>query len=290
MAITDVTKIWSNESAGLSKELDFESPGDADFVEVYDCVGAATDTSLDVRTATGVPALGDQKGSEYLWVTNVSVQRISPVYWRVVVSYKSFALDPEDPTNNPLLAPAKVKWQTFKTEGEIDEDFDGNAIVTTAGEPVRGIRRPFADIAAVITQAFSAFNPFVFYQYIDHVNSDTFLGFPPGTGKVDDVSADPQKLEISSTTLEYYNVAVKVLFRNPIRTTPDKAWYIRRVEKGNYVLNASNELVPALVAGEQAAAPVYLDANGRQTDENGAIWSEDKIFGSIAFSGMGFNF
>jgi hypothetical protein len=291
MTITDVRKIWSGESASFSKELDFSDRGEADYAEVYDCISSdGTDTVLDVRTASGIPQLGEQKGSEFLWVTNVQVSRESPIYYRVAVSYKSFSVDPSDPTSNPLLAPAKVKWKTVKTEGEIDEDVNGNPIVTTAGEPVRGITRPFSDIAAVITQAFSAFNPFTFYLYIDYVNSDFFLGFPPGTAKVETVDADPQQIEVGGSPLEYYNVTVEVIFRRPLRTTPDKAWFNRRVEKGNYVKNDGGDLVPAMIQGEQAPGPVFLDANGKQTNSDSAIWSEDEIFGRAAFSGMGFNF
>ena len=291
MSITDVTLIWSGEGSQLSKELDFETPGDADFVEVYDCLSDdGTDNTLDVRTASGVPAIGDQKGSEYLWVTNVNVTREHPRYFRVIVTYKSFAIDPEDPTENPLLAPAKVKWKTVKANGEIDEDADGNPIATTAGEPVQGIMRPFGDIAAVITQSFAAFNSFSFYDFMDHVNIDPFLGWPAGTCKVDDIGADPQKLQISGGTLEYYNVTVIVQMRKPIRTTPDRAWYNRRALKGNYVLDGSGNQVPALIDGEQAPGPVYLDENGEQTTQANAIYVEDKIFANAQFSNMGFNF
>lgn len=291
MAVSDITLRWSGESATASKELDFESPGNTGFVEVYEAViDPTTDDSFDVLTASGIPKLGDQKGSNNAWVTNVVPARVSPILVQVVVTYSSFAIDPSDPTGNPFNARAKVNWVPVKVEGEIDEDADGEPIVTTAGEPVLGIKRTFSDIVAVITQPFPSFNPFTFYDFIDRVNEDEFLGFPPGTGKVESIRADEQALEGSTTQIFYYNITAEVAFRNPIRTTTEKAWYNRRVEKGKYVKNTNDELVPAMIAGEVSPSPVYLDANGRQTTEANAIWSEDKIYGTAVFENMGFNF
>ena len=293
MAVTSVTKRWSGESGGLTKELDFESKGKADFAAVYDVIVNAptTDNSHTVKADALVPQLGEQLDSEFLWVTSVSVSRESPILFAATVGYSSLQLDPDDPDANPLLQPAKVKWSTVKAEGEIDEDINGAAISTPVNEAVLGIMRPFSDIKATVTQPFTSFDPFVFYDFIDHVNLDTFLGFPPGTAKVDTLSADPNEFLVEDVKVIYYDVSVDVLFRNPIRTTFDKAWYNRRALKGTKVLNDNGDTVQATDDnGENVTAPVYLTETGQQTTAANVVWVEDQIFPSANFSGMGFNF
>ena len=293
MAVTSVTQRWSGESGSFSKELNFEDKGKADFAAVYDILvdAPSTDNSHTVKADSSVPQLGEQLGSQYLWVTSVSVSRESPILFTATVGYTSLQLDPDDPDANPLSQPAKVKWSTVKAEGEIDEDFDGNVIATPNGEPVLGVRRPFSDIKATITQPFSSFNPYTFYDYIDYTNSGTFLGFPAGTGKVDTVAADPNSFEISDVTVTYYDVTVEVLFRNPIRTTPDKAWYNRRVLKGTIVDDGSGNLTHATDGfGQNVTSPVFLDTAGEEVTKDNAVWVEDKVLGSANFNAMGFNF
>ena len=41
------------------------------------------------------------------------------------------------PKQNPLLQPIDVAWGTTKQEITLDMDINGNAIVNTAGDPVR---------------------------------------------------------------------------------------------------------------------------------------------------------
>jgi len=293
MAVTEVTKVWSGEAGSFSKELNFEDKGRADFAEVYEVIvdDPENDNSHTVKSDSNVPQLGEQLGSQFLWVTSVSANRESPIVFSITVGYASLQLDPEDPAANPLSQPAKVKWSTVKASGEIDEDFDGNVIATPNGEPVLGITRPFSDIKATITQPFSSFNPFSFYDFIDYVNSGSYLGFPAGTGKVDTVSADPNSFEISETTVTYYDVTVEILFRNPIRTTPAKAWYNRRVLKGTKIDDGSGNIVHATDEnGENVSSPVFLAEDGTEVTKENAVWVEDKVLGSANFNAMGFTF
>jgi len=291
MAITEVELTWSGESSELSRELDVEAVGATSYVEVYDVIvdDPANDNSTTVMFDSQVKQIGDQLGSNFMWVTSVSPSRISPVMFKLVVTYKSLDFDPTDPEANPLNAPTKVKWKTVKTTGEIDQDINGDPIVTPVGEPVKGITRPFSDLGAVLTKTFETFNPLDFYDFIDFVNTDAFLGFPPGTAKVEDISADPRDFVVSSTTVTYYDVAAFVLFRKPIHASAERAWWNRRPLKGNWVYDDNNNVVPATIGGELAPGPVYLSEAGKQVASDQAIWTEDEILGSTAFSAMGFN-
>jgi len=293
MAVVSVTLIWSGEGGGFAKELDFEDKGKSDYTEIYDVIvdAPATDNSHTIKSNASVPQLREQFGSEYLWVTQVQATRESPILFKVTVTYGSLQLNPGDPAANPLTQPAKVKWSTSKQEGEIDEDINGVAIATPNGEPVLGIKRPFSDIIANITQPFSYFDPASFYDFIDKVNSDSYLGFPAGTGKVDTVSADPNSFEIGETTVTYYDLTVTIQFRKPIRTTAAKSWYNRRVLKGTIVKDANNDLVHATDQnGENVTSPVFLAEDGTEVTKENAVWTEDEILGSTSFNAMGFSF
>lgn len=291
MAVTEVTRTWSSESGSFSKELTSSDLGSADHVEIYDVIvdDAANDNAYTVKNDSSVVQVGEQFGSTFLWCTNVAVTRESPLLFKAVVTYKSLPGDPSE--SNPLTQNAVVKWKTVKANGEIDEDADGVALATPNDEPVEGITRPFSDMAAELSQPFSSFSASSFYTFIDHVNSDSYLGWAPGTLKVDDITADPASFEVGGSVVEYYNVTVLILARNPIRTTAAKAWYNRRVLKGFLIEDGNGDIVHAKDAnGENVTKPVYLATDGTQVTKDNAVWVEDKVLASVAFSGMGFRF
>lgn len=291
MAVTTVTRTWSGESGAFSKELSSDDLGSADHIETYDVIvdDPTNDNAYSVKADSSVVQIGEQLGSLFLWCTNVAVTRESPVLFKAVVSYKSMPGDPS--VDNPLTQSAIVKWKTVKANGEIDEDVNGVVIATPNGEPVAGITRPFSDLAATISQPFASFSPSSFYNFMDKVNSDSFLGWAPGTAKVDDISADPNSFEISGSTVNYYDLTVTVLFRNPIRTTAAKAWYNRRVLKGFLITDGNGDIVHATDENKEfVTSPTFLAEDGTEVTKDNAVWVEDQIFASVAFSGMGFRF
>lgn len=231
--------------------------------------------------------------NDFFLVEDISIERKTPIIYEAKVSYKSPKYrdsngsgDPVDPT----LQPPDVKYSTVTTEEAIDEDIDGNAIATETGELYQGVTKSVSDLVVTIGKNYSIFNPVSFYDYFDSVNSDTFLGFPPGVAKVMNIAADPV---IESDSL-YWKVTVQIQFRKPgPNTTTARAWWTRLKHEGYYRFTEEVTEKPGVpcvdINGDNSTQPMPLDNNGFQI-KKGNIgperWREFEIYESVAFSGM----
>lgn len=279
-------------------------------------------TVLDVLQAPGIPSAGSSYSSDFpfVYAEQARPERISPVYWVVHVAYSgevNFATDDGGEGQNnrplsPLLTPATLDWDDVEVELEIDEDYDGNPIVTANGEPINGVRRLFADQTVTIRKNMLLFNPFVQARYRQSVNSDPFLGWPPGTAKMQKFQAT----SVRSSEVQgggYWQVTAQIQFRYPYRTTPEKAWYARVRHEGYYKrvgLGAPNpdfpgtqyppyKVIRATRAGEPTAKPVMLNVFGweieptDQPDPNTAPppiqanWLEIKLYEPLSYNALG---
>jgi hypothetical protein len=184
-----------------------------------------------------------------------------------------------------------------ETEEEVDEDFDGNPIVTANGEAVNGVRRKFADQTVTIQKNMISFSSYVQGRYRQSVNADTFLGWPPGTGKMTKFRAKG----VASPDVPgggYYQVTAVIQFRIPYRTTPERAWYSRRRHEGFYRRIAipggnTTKVIRATKAGEPTTKPVLLDENGFQLPDveppnfPQAFWRESKLYEPLSYNALG---
>jgi hypothetical protein len=207
------------------------------------------------------------------------------VLWKVAVEYGGFT-SPTGITVSPLFTPAILNYDDVETEEEIDEDFDGNPILTEAFEPVRGIKAVFCDRVITIKKNWAVFNDYVASAYRRSVNSDTFLGWPPGTAKMMRLSAQQVKDG-------YFEVNAVVQCRIPYRTTAARAWYARWVHEGFYHKQLvdggpSFQIVRAMTEGQPTEEKVLLDANGfRLADGSPPVWKETKLYNSLPFGALG---
>lgn len=273
-------------------------------------------TVLDVLQAPGIPAAGSSYSTDFpfVYAEQARPEKISPVYWIVYVAYNgevNFNGQNNQP-QSPLLTAATLDWDDVEVELEIDEDYDGKPIVTANGEPINGVRRLFADQTVTIRKNMLMFNPFVQARYRQSVNSDPFLGWPPGTAKM-------QKFQATSVRSSevngggYWQVTAQIQFRYPYRTTPEKAWYARVRHEGYYKrvgLGAPNpdfpgtqyppyKVIRATRAGEPTAKPVMLNVFGweieptDQPDQNTAPppiqaqWLEIKLYEPLSYNALG---
>ena len=276
-------------------------------------------TLLDVLQAPGIPAAGSSYSADFpfVYAEQAKPRKISPIYWIVDVAYSgevSFASGEGDEGNedqknrpqSPLLTPAVIDWDDVEVELEIDEDYDGNPIVTANGEPINGVRRLFADQTVTIQKNMLMFNPFVQARYRQSVNSDPFLGWPPGTAKMQKFQAK----SVRSSEVRgggYWQVTAVIQFRYPYKTTPEKAWYARvrhegyykRILEGNLGDGFRFHVVRATRAGEPTAKPVLLNFLGGEIkptnppDENTAPpaiqahWLEFKLYEPLSYNALG---
>ena len=279
-------------------------------------------TLLDVLQAPGIPAAGSSYSEDFpfVYAEQAKPRKISPIYWIVDVAYSgevSFASGEGDDGNedqknrpqSPLLTPATLDWDDVEVEMEIDEDYSGNPIVTANGEPINGVRRLFADQTVTIQKNMLVFNPFVQARYRQSVNSDPFLGWPPGTAKMQKFQAK----SVRSSEVRgggYWQVTAVIQFRYPYRTTPEKAWHARVRHEGYYKRVFTNliggvpqdgktSVIRATRAGEPTARPVLLDILGFEIpatfppDQNTAPppiqanWLEVKLYEPLSYNALG---
>ena len=261
-------------------------------------VAESSDDSVSVRQACQSQGLLPIEGqshpnSSILFCESVDVKRDSPIYYLAVAKYKSDKIDPssDDEDGEPIDFTTKISWKVSKTNEPVDEDYNGAALLNSGtNEPIKGLTRKVADIVAVLEKNFVAFNPVAIRQYLFTTNSDTFLGFPPGEGFVEDIVADP----VIQNEFTYHRVRAEVHFRTPYRTTSEKAWYKRVIHEGYKELifgNFVDEVVPADNGhGGDTTTPVLLAENGERL-EDGADphWQEWQLYGQTTFSDMGFD-
>lgn len=292
--VGNATKMWSRQNSNATLSENFRRM-DVAFTEAYQVFTTHDTTELEVYLAPGLPQVAQSyPGFPFVYATSTSVDRVSPVFWIVTVEYKgelggvgggssTGGVEP-----SPLFAPPIIKFDDVETEEEIDVDFDGNPIVNTALERVRGVKALFSDQVLTVTRNFATFNTYVQAVYRRSVNSDTFQGWPPGTVKLMKLSAE----NVFDAQVGYWKVTGVFQFRFPYNTTPDKAWYNRRVSMGlNQRISfgpSVTKLIPTIDGHKQpATTPQYLDENGVQTTSDNAFWQETKLYGSLPYNALG---
>ena len=302
--VISVTPMWSNVTGDFSLTDKFRT-AQAAFTSAYQVFTTPQATVDDVVQGQGIPAAGSSYSPAYPYVfaDQARPQRISPVYWIVTVNYNGeIKFGPGNQSESPILSAAKIDWDDVETEEEIDEDYDGNPIVTKNNEPIQGLKRLFADQTVTIRKNMLVFNPFVQAAYRESVNSDLFLGWPPGTGKMQKL----QGVSVKDPNVGgggYWEVTAVIQFRYPYRTTPDKAWYKRVRHEGYYKRldivgppapgRLPYQIIRAMRNGEPVTRPVLLDENGYQLADVEppntvqAHWLEFKLYNPLPYGALG---
>lgn len=282
--VNPATLTWSGDASQASLTDNFRSLK-YDPVSVYDVTCTPDAIDLDVYGAADLPIPGDlYNGLVGTFAKQARATRVSPVLWKVAIEYGGFT----GPTlaDSPVLQPAIIGYDDVETEEEIDEDFDGNPILTEAFEPVRGIKAIFCDRVITIKKNWATFNDYVASAYRRSVNSDEFLGWPAGTAKMMRLSAQQVKDG-------YFEVTAVIQCRIPYRTTAAKAWYARWVHEGFYHKQLIDggpafQIVRAQNEGQPTEEKVLLDADGfRLADGGTTIWKETKLYNSLPFGALG---
>jgi hypothetical protein len=301
--IIEYSLMWSKPTTSATASDNFRK-FQIKLQRAYQCVTSPDETESGVYNGTDLqgnqlPQLGARFGLDYpfAYADNISIERPSPILFIVTVDYTG-ELGPGDSNNenNPLFAPPRIDWDDVESEQEIDEDFDGVPIQTINGEPIEGVKALIPDQTVAIKRNMLLFNPYVQARYRRAVNSDIFLGWPPGTAKLMKLSAS----NVPNDQGGYWEVSAQIQFRYPYRTTPEKAWYHRSRHEGYYERvelsgpGAGTKVVRAVDANkEPVTKPVLLDASGVRIPgvEPGEVqtahWLEFKLYDSLPYSALG---
>jgi len=277
--ITAVTQMWSRNGGSYSSAKFDTFANSWTITEAY-CVVCTVDTDIKtVREATGIPQFGTAHSTELgAYVESVNPEQISPILWIVTVGYVGTAPDAGD---------VEVDWSDAATSEPIDRDYNGAAIVTANGEQVEGLNVEVADQVCVIRRRFMTLNTYAIGAYRQAVNSDTFLGWPPGTARL--VGWQAKNKFKYGAPLEQWDVTARIQFRMPFGgATAEKAWYKRWRHEGMYVKVDGVIQRARDPLGQETSRPVLLKTDGTlETDPSAALFKYTQVYGTIAYSGLG---
>lgn len=289
--ILEVTEMWSKPTSSITRTDNFRKR-QVKLQRAFQILTTPNAVEYDCYRATGIlegDAFSDQFA--YAFADNFSLERQSLILWQLTIDYTG-ELGPSENEDNPLFAPPRIDWDDVETEEEVDEDWNGQPIQTVNGEPIEGVKTLLPDQTVTIKRNMLLFNPYTQARYRRSVNSDAFLGWPPGTAKLMKLSAS----NVITPQLAYWEVTGQIRFRYPYRTTNERAWYKRVRHQGYYkkvtLSNDETIIVRALKGGEPVTRPVLLDAQGFElTSPDGgeieAHWLEFQLYDSLPYGALG---
>lgn len=282
MSIVDVTKMWSKDGGSTSSEKADPFDRQFSFTEGYQVLLNADHDPNYVEeqgVAFGLPKIGDQhRSGKNAFVKRVNPQRIGPVFYIVEIGYEGIEND------NAIV---DVEWSDVTTSEEVDRDWNGRAIVNANNEQVNGLSMDVSDQIVVIRRKFNSINTAAIRAYRRSTNSDTFLGWPPGTARLVGFSAKNQFKY--GAAQELWDVTARIQFREPYaNTTAAQAWYKRWRHEGLLVLKDGIVQRATDLLEQEKTKPVLLKLNGEEeTNPDAAVFIHTQVYGSLPYSSLG---
>lgn len=287
MAAGPAIEMWSKQSGTA------ESPDGRQRIltmqKAFTVTLAASDPLEVCYFAAGLPLVNDlYPGTLFVILRSLTPQRVSPIMAVVTASYSGEIGPGEGIESSPIDNEVNISWRNATTDEAIDEDWNGKPIVTKNGEPIEGITERISDQVATIDRNFASINMYALSAYLRATNSDEFLGWPAGTGRLMDYQANKT---FTNGIGGFWKVSATIQFREPYRTTPDKAWY-KRVRHEGYLVRDTAGDEPHIAWDEKTKTPVtkpiLLTEDGtRETDPDNAYWIEFQTLNSLPFSTLG---
>jgi len=289
MAAISVTQMWSKEGGSGESEKYDSFATRFSHTEGYMVEAEPGDSAEDVLSATGlsmvdIPDYGERhRSGADSFVKTKEAQPLGPIFWVVTVNYEGSRFDSN----------VDIEWTDSTSSEPVDRDYYGRAIQTVCREQVEGLTYELADPVVIIRRKFLLFNAYTIAQYRHATNSDTFLGWPPGTAKLIGISAKNQFKW--GMPLEQWDVTARIQFRIPyMGATAAQAWYKRWRHEGLYINAAidpdtSVEIRRATdIHGQELTKPILLKANGEQEgNPDYALFVYTQLYGSLPYSALG---
>jgi len=154
------------------------------------------DTSIEEIEFSGVPLLGDSYPTDFSLTAKTIETSLegddSELSWTVTVQYDREAevQDEDDDEKTPLEEPATVSFGSNDRDVIIENDAAGDAIETSAGEPIRGITNEQADFAITVQKNLASIDLDLISQMMKKVNNAVFYGATIGTTRLSRVSGN----------------------------------------------------------------------------------------------------
>lgn len=280
MTVQSVTKMWSRNTGKFDADKYFTYANKISITEAYQVVAEVGDTSATIEESSLLPRHGVQHESgRQAYVSSISPEQIGPFFWIVTVTYDGDFQD-------DLL---DIEWTDTTSSEPIDRDWNGAAIMTANGEPVEGLTVDIADQVAIVRRKFLTFNSYSISAYRRATNSDTFMGWPPGTCRLVGFSA--KNTFFVNGPVEQWDVMARFQFREPYaNTTPAQAWYKRWRHEGLWVKSGTPGVIQRArdQQGQESPKPVLLKEDGTQElNAENALFVHTQVYGSLPYSGLG---
>lgn len=297
MSVVDVTKMWSKTGGNYTSEKFDTFANNWTITEAYQVVCEVGTDIKAIRqavspiTGLAIPQHGTAHPTELgAYVQSIDPERVSPIMWQVTVGYIGSLPDAGD---------VEIEWSDTSTSEPIDRDVNGRAIVTANCEQIEGLTADIADQVCVIRRRFMSLNTASIAEYRHSTNSDTFLGWPPGTARL--VAFQAKNKFKYGTPLEQWDVTARIQFRYPyMGATAEQAWYKRWRHEGLYIRHIVPSPTPGQppisntvqrardMMGQEVTRPVLLKITGEQEpDPTLAVWIYTQVYSSLPYSGLG---
>jgi hypothetical protein len=280
MTAISVTQMWSKEGGSGESEKYDSFATRFSHTEGYQVEAEIGDSPEDVLAATGIPAYGERhRSGADSFVISKDAQPLGPIFWIVTVNFTGSRFDGN----------VDIEWTDSTSSEPIDRNYFGAAITTINHEQVEGLTYELSDPLVIIRRKFFSFNAYTMAQYRHATNSDTFLGWPPGTARLVGISAKNQFK--FGMPLEQWDVTARIQFRIPyMGATAAQAWSKRwrheglltRDEPFGIIARGRDEM------GQELTKPTLLKLDGtKEPDSNNAIFVYTQIYGSLPYSALG---
>jgi hypothetical protein len=279
-------EMWSRQSGSI------DSPDgkrrEAKFTRAFTVELLATDRIEEALRSSGLPRNNEPyPGTRFVICRSRKPQRLAPTLAMVTVEY-SGEIGLEDIGGTPDAQEILINWRSVITDELIDQDVNQLPIVTVNNEPIDGITERIPDQICTIQRNFLAIDVYAISAYLRSRNSDSFLGWPPGTARFMDYSAENI---ISDGVAGFWKVSATFQFRIPYNTTPAKAWW-KRVRHEGFLVRATPADEPGKAFDPTtktfATKPVLLKANGTlETDPANAHWLEFETTKALPYNALG---
>lgn len=282
-SVSDVTQMWSRRGGSFTSEKFDTFANNWTLTEAYQVVHTVDADQKTIAEDSRIPDYGAvHPAIPGSYVEKKDVEVVSPIMSIVTVGYLGMEFDAGD---------VEIDWNDVSTSEPIDRDINGRAILTVAQEQVEGLTVEIADQVVVIRRRFVTINTHSIAAYRHAANSDTFLGWPPGTARL--VGFQARSKFKYNAPLELWDVTARIQFRYPyMGATAEQAWYKRWRHEGLLVLTTPNDLTTRQRArdalGHEVSRPVLLKEDGTQeTNPDNAKFYYEQVYNSLPYSGLG---
>ena len=295
MGITAVQLIYDGVEGSLDQKLV------RSYTQKYRVITDSSDTqSVSVRNATDpntglrIPLLFDRymPGTDQdlaAMATSISCSAgdmlaSGGAVWEVTVQYSTDVGEDPQQGDNPLLRPPVVTWSSENVIRIVDKDVNDEPIVNTANKPFDpGVDIEEARFILEVQRNEPIFNTAYVDTYQNAINSDTFLGFAPGTARITGIRAQ----QLVENDVQFWQISLQITFnRDGWQKKILNAGYEKKLI-ANPVDEEDWEIIKD-VTGARLSTPSNLSLNGQSVLPDGTgIFLTFDVYEEVPFGPLG---